>query len=102
MSWQSVAIETPRCQWISGKGAVSGDQPIGHQGFDQAVLTGQQPVRLGVAEGHAQGGGAGQVLGIKAQAAAVAPPTFRRMQFREQLRPAPASPAQPAGSLGPG
>ena len=44
---------------VSRKGAVGGDQTIGHQRFDQAVLTSQQPVRLGVTEGHTQRGGAG-------------------------------------------
>ncbi len=75
----------PTLLGIPRKGRVGGDQPVSHQRFDQAVFTFQQPVRLGVAEGHAQGGGAGQILGIEAQAAAVAPATFRGMQFRKQF-----------------
>ncbi len=75
----------PTLLGIPRKGAARGDQPIIHQGFGQAVLTSQQPVRLGVGEGHAQRGSAGQVLGIEPQAAAVALPALGRMQFREQF-----------------
>ncbi len=69
----------PTIRRVTRKGAASGDQTVSHQRFGQAVFTFQQPVRLGVAEGHAQGGSAGQILGIEAQAAAVAPAAFRGM-----------------------
>jgi hypothetical protein len=72
---------------------MGGDEAIGHQALGQAVEALQQPLLLGVAQGHAEGGFAGQVFRVEAQATAVASSSLWGAQFGQQLRPPPAPPA---------
>jgi hypothetical protein len=56
---------------IARKSAVGGNELAVHQGLHQTILTGGEPIQMGVCESHAEGGSHWQVLRIKAQATAI-------------------------------
>ena len=56
--------------WVTGKSTLGGNELISHQPLNQTVLTGAEPIQLGLCESHAEGGWSRQVCRIKTEAAA--------------------------------
>ena len=62
---------------ILGERGVAGNQSIGHQTRQQAVLARQQPIFGGILAGHPESGGARQVIFLETQGLAVSVAAFR-------------------------
>ncbi len=75
--------------WVARESGGGGDEIVGHQAQDKAVLAGGKPIQLGIGEAAAQSGLGRQILRVKSQASAVAEAPFGGAQFRPESGPIP-------------
>lgn len=68
---------------------VGGDQSIGQEGLQETVFTTAQPIFRGILAGHAESGGAGQVIVLETQCPAISTAAFGLAQFARQSGPIP-------------
>jgi hypothetical protein len=77
---------------VTWEGRGGGNDPVGHESQDEAVLALDQPGRIGILESHAEGGCSRQVVKVESKAIAVARASFGGMEFGDESVPGPAAP----------